>query len=73
MMKYLRGFGRFWYGFLIGDDWTIAAAVVAGLLVTYWLRQSDIPAWWLMPAVVVVTLGASVWRGARAPAAPRRS
>ena len=26
-MKFIRGFGRFWYDFLIGDDWKIAAAV----------------------------------------------
>ena len=26
-MRYLRGFGRFWYEFIIGDDWKIAAGV----------------------------------------------
>jgi len=26
-MGFIRGFGRFWYDFLIGDDWKIAAAV----------------------------------------------
>jgi hypothetical protein len=33
-MPFLRGFGRFWYDFLIGDDWKIAVAVVATLAVT---------------------------------------
>lgn len=33
-MPLLRGFGRFWYDFLIGDDWKIAVAVVATLAVT---------------------------------------
>jgi hypothetical protein len=28
----LRGFARFWYDFVIGDDWKIAAAVGAVLL-----------------------------------------
>jgi len=28
----LRGFARFWYDFVIGDDWKIAAAVAAVLL-----------------------------------------
>ena len=32
-MKALRAFGRFWYDFLIGDDWKIAAAVVSALVV----------------------------------------
>jgi hypothetical protein len=30
---FIRGFGRFWYDFIIGDDWKIAAAVVSVLLV----------------------------------------
>jgi hypothetical protein len=34
MTGLLRGFGRFWYDFIVGDDWKIAAAVVAGLVVT---------------------------------------
>jgi hypothetical protein len=32
-MRVLRGFGRFWYDFLIGDDWKIAVAVATVLLV----------------------------------------
>lgn len=31
-MRLLRGFGQFWYDFIIGDDWKVAAAVV-GVLV----------------------------------------
>jgi hypothetical protein len=41
-MRYVIGFGRFWYDFIVGDDWRIAvgvgavltagaAAIVAGL------------------------------------------
>jgi hypothetical protein len=30
-MKLLMAFGRFWYDFVIGDDWKIAAAVVLAL------------------------------------------
>jgi hypothetical protein len=30
-MRYLRGFGRFWFDFVIGDDWRIAAGVAAVL------------------------------------------
>ena len=32
-MRFIRGFGQFWYDFLIGDDWKIAAAVVTMLAV----------------------------------------
>jgi hypothetical protein len=27
-MRFLRAFGRFWYDFIVGDDWRIAAGVV---------------------------------------------
>ena len=32
-MKLVKSFGRFWYDFIIGDDWKIAVAVVAALAV----------------------------------------
>jgi hypothetical protein len=32
-MAFLKGFVDFWYDFLIGDDWKIAAAVAAVLAV----------------------------------------
>jgi hypothetical protein len=31
-MKFLKGFGQFWYDFVIGDDWKIAIAVASVLL-----------------------------------------
>ncbi|MDX6276455.1 MAG: hypothetical protein QOJ72_583 [Nocardioidaceae bacterium] len=39
-MNFLKAFGHFWYDFLIGDDWKIAAYVVGvmvavGLLVAH--------------------------------------
>ena len=32
-MKAIKAFGRFWYDFIIGDDWKIAVAVVSALAV----------------------------------------
>jgi hypothetical protein len=32
-MSLVRAFGRFWYDFVVGDDWKIAAAVAAALVV----------------------------------------
>jgi hypothetical protein len=26
-MNFLRGFGQFWYDFIVGDDWKLAAVV----------------------------------------------
>ena len=30
-MRFIRGFGRFWWDFVVGDEWRIAAGVVAVL------------------------------------------
>ena len=66
VLGWVAGFGRFWYHFIIGDDWTIAAVVAAGLVVVAALHAAGIDAWWLMPPVVVAILGVSVRRARRA-------
>jgi hypothetical protein len=49
-----RRFVTWWVTtFVTGDDWTVAAAVGAGLLATWGLVRADVPAWWLLPLVVV--------------------
>ena len=40
-MKFIKGFGQFWYDFLIGDDWKIAVAVVSVLLVGWAIVATD--------------------------------
>ena len=47
-------FVRFWYHFIIGDDWAVAAAVIVALLVTALLNARGVVAWWLVPLVVIV-------------------
>ncbi|GAC1430493.1 MAG: hypothetical protein NVSMB65_03940 [Chloroflexota bacterium] len=64
-MSFIVGFGRFWYDFIVGDDWTIAAAVVVALVVTNVLVRAHIGAWWLLPVAVILFLAASLWRVAR--------
>jgi hypothetical protein len=64
-VAFLSGFGRFWYDFIVGDDWTIAAAVVVGLVITNLLVRGHVTSWWLLPLLVIVFLGASLWRVAR--------
>lgn len=67
-MSFLRNFALFWYDFIIGDDWTIAVAVVIALVVTTLLVRSGINAWWLLPLAVLVFLGTSVWRASHSKA-----
>jgi hypothetical protein len=61
-VRYLVAFGRFWYAFIVGDDWLVAVGVVVALGVTALLAHHGLPAWWLMPLAVVALLGTSVWR-----------
>lgn len=65
-MSFLVRFVQFWYDFIVGDDWTIAAAVVVGLLLTNALVRAGLPAWWLLPVAVIVFLGMSLARALRA-------
>ena len=65
-MRFIAAFFAFWYDFIIGDDWTVAAGVVIGLIVTGLLVLSGITAWWLMPIIVLVLLWASLQRAAPA-------
>ena len=61
----VRAFLAFLYDFVIGDDWRIAAGVVAGLAVTYAVSQTSVPSWWVMPALLVILLPATLWRATR--------
>ena len=66
MTARLRAFGLFWYDFIIGDDWSVAAGVVIALVVTALLSRTSVPAWWIVPVAVFVLLPLSLWRGTRA-------
>ena len=58
----LVAFGRFWYGFIVGDDWTLAVAVVAALALTRLLQVNGVVAWWLVPVMVIGGVGVSLSR-----------
>ena len=62
-MNRLKSIGAFWYDFVIGDDWRVAAIVIAALAVTALLvHQAGVNAWWLMPLAVFAALGWSLHR-----------
>ena len=67
MISKLRAFGRFWYDFVVGDDWRVAVGVVAALSITAALAITPLPVWLLLPFAVAAILTASVWRVARHP------
>jgi hypothetical protein len=61
-MKWLSRFGRFWYDFVVGDDWTIAVAVVVVLAVADLVARAGRVAWPIVPIGVALVLSVSVWR-----------
>jgi hypothetical protein len=63
--SFLVGFARFWYRFIVGDDWTMAAAVAAGLAVSDVLTARGVSAWWVIPPLVIVMLYVSLRRASR--------
>jgi hypothetical protein len=65
VLRWLRAFGRFWYDFVVGDDWTVAATVVVALLATWLLRGAGMSAWWLLPAAAGAVVGLSLRRTMR--------
>ena len=67
----LASFGRFWYRFIVGDDWTIAASVLLAVVLVFVLHHVHVAAWWLMPIVVVAALGFSLYRAHREAGAGR--
>ena len=66
MIARLRAFGRFWYDFVVGDDWRIALGVAATLVVVWIVKaNTSVDAWWIAPIAVAVLLPASLVRAIR--------
>ena len=61
-MKQLAAFGRFWWEFVIGDDWLVAVLVVVAIGATAALAAAGVAAWWLMPVAVLLVLWVSLRR-----------
>jgi hypothetical protein len=67
-VKRLRAIGAFWYDFIVGEDWRVAAVVVLALAATALLvRAAGVNAWWLLPPCVFAALGWSLRRAIRSP------
>jgi uncharacterized membrane protein len=62
IVRWIGGFLFFWYDFIIGDDWRVAAGVVAGFFAIHSLGVSS---WWLMPVVVAVLLSSTLLEATR--------
>jgi hypothetical protein len=63
--RFVRGFGLFWWDFIVGDDWRLAVGVVVALAVTAGLGAAGIPSWWFLPVAVLTLLTISLRLAAR--------
>jgi hypothetical protein len=61
----VRRFGRFWWDFVVGDDWHVAAGIALAFGLTALLATTSVPAWWLLPLAVAAVLWSSLRRAAR--------
>ena len=61
----MKAFARFWWDFLVGDDWRVAVGIAIGLALTALLAATSLPAWWLLPLAVAAVLWLSLRRVAR--------
>ena len=64
-MRYVRSFALFWWDFIVGDDWRVAAGLAVALALASVLTHSGVNAWWLLPLAVALLLAGSLWRVAR--------
>jgi hypothetical protein len=69
-MSHLRSFGLFWWNFVVGDDWRLAAGIAVTLGITWFADDRGADVWWLLPIAVAVLLAASLRRAARQDPAP---
>ena len=66
-MRYIKGFFAFWYDFIVGDAWEVAAGVLTVLVVLY--LGARVAGGWIstygalfLPLVVVALLVFSLWK-----------
>ena len=64
-MSRLAAFGRFWWEFVIGDDWLVAVLVAVAIGATAILAAAGVTAWWLLPVAVLLVLWLSLRRAIR--------
>ena len=64
-MRRLRSFGSFWWNFIVGDDWFVAAGSALALGATALLAHRGVDPWWLLPVGVALALAGSLLRATR--------
>jgi hypothetical protein len=64
-MRRAGAFARFWWEFIVGDDWRVSAQIVVAIAATAAVAAAGVSAWWLLPLAVLAVLYASLRRATR--------
>jgi uncharacterized membrane protein len=64
-IHFLKSFGAFWYDFIIGDDWRIAAGIVISFLLTHAITPSFAIGWYVIPFATLSLVSYSLARVVR--------
>ena len=65
MIDRLAAFGRFWWDFVVGDDWRGTVGIACAVAATAGLASAGVSAWWVLPVAAVGVLYASLRRATR--------
>jgi hypothetical protein len=60
----VKRFARFWWNFIVGDDWRVAVGIALALGLTAALATTSAPAWVVLPLAVAAVLWVSLARSA---------
>jgi hypothetical protein len=75
IVRAIGGFLRFWFDFIVGDDWRIAVGIAVLVGVGGWLVHDDVVRTSVIavgvPVVLVAVVAASIAREARSLSRPR--
>jgi uncharacterized membrane protein len=64
-VQFVKSFGAFWYDFIIGDDWRIAAGIVISFVLTHAISSSLAFGWYIIPFATVSLISYSLARVVR--------
>lgn len=65
-MSRVSAFGLFWWDFVVGEDWKVAAGIALAIGLSALVADVGVPAWWVLPAFVAAVLASSIRRAIRA-------
>jgi hypothetical protein len=64
-MRWIPAFGRFWWDFIVGDDWFSAVGIAVAMISTVLVVDAGFNGWMVMPIGSVTVLYLTLRRAIR--------